>query len=522
MDVLQAKTEAQPVSARPTGLGARLKERAMEPVNAASLGFLRIGFGAIFAWEAWRYFDNNFARGYYLDPNYLFTWWLFDWVRPHEIGTYVHIAVMGLAGAAVALGLFYRFSATIAFLSVTYLFLLDKGRYLNHVYLVCLFTFLLILIPAHAKYSIDGWRKPWLRSETVPAWTVWLMRFQVGIPYFFAGVGKLNFDWLVRGEPLREWLLGQTDFPIIGQFFPYEITTRLMAYMATLLDISVAFLMLNRKTRAPAFGFALGFHFLNSRLFGIGVFPWMMMVVTTIFFDPDWPKRLYATLRSGELLARSAVVVGGLVGFIVGAALPPTFSPVRALCGMVGVSVLAFHLLPERLRQPAELTQAARMPSPWQRFSFTRPLAWFMIAWAAIQLLIPVRHFFIPGNVHWTDEGHRFSWHMLLRAKETVMTFHVRDPSTGEEWVEDLEQHIVSKQIGSMEGRPDMMVQFAHYLEDYYRGLGRGDIEVRVETQSWLNVRLPQELIDPKQDLTKVRRPLVWHAKWIHPLDPYE
>ena len=33
-------------------------------------------------------------------------------------------------------------------------------------------------------------------GPTAPRWYVWLLRGQLGVVYFFAGVAKLNADWL--------------------------------------------------------------------------------------------------------------------------------------------------------------------------------------------------------------------------------------------------------------------------------------------------------------------------------------
>lgn len=497
---------------------ARLRDRMMVPVDASGLAVFRVGFGLIIAWEAWRFFERGYIRSNFLVPDYLFTWWGFDWVRPHEVGSYVHIGVLGVAAVALALGAFSRLSAIAVFLGIAYVFLLDKATYLNHVYLAGLIAFLLIVVPAHATWSLDARRKPWVRSETVPTWSLWLMRAQVGIPYFFAGAAKLNFDWLARSEPLREWLIPQTDFPLIGRLFDDELVIRTMTYGSAFLDLSVAFFLLNRRTRAPAYGLALAFHLFNSRVFSIGIFPWMMIVVTTVFFDADWPRRMLRTIRSGASFARIAIAAGAVVGLLLGATIPRDFAVVKALVAGFGFAVLAFHLLPAALRAAAPSTVEA---PPWRRYGYTRRIAWFVVGWLAVQILLPLRHFAIPGNVNWTEEGYRFSWHMMLRQKDGFISFNVRDPATGETWTEDLRKHITPAQERRMHIMPDMILDMAHRIEDFYREAGIADVEVRVEAEAWLNSREPQTLIDPTRDLTTLRGPLLWHADWIVPLRPF-
>src|SRR5262249_32657684 len=160
---------------------------------------------------------------------------------------------------------------------------LEKVLYLNHFYLGCLLAFLMIFVPAHKNYSLDAWRTPSRRTSTIPAWPIWLLRFQVGVPYFFGGIAKLNSDWL-RGEPLRLWLTAKRVFPILGPFFTPGGAVCLMPYGPLLFALSVVFFPLNRRTRVFAYIATLLFHFLNARLFAIGIFPWMMIAATAIFF----------------------------------------------------------------------------------------------------------------------------------------------------------------------------------------------------------------------------------------------
>jgi vitamin K-dependent gamma-carboxylase len=322
---------------------SELRERLMAPVDAAGLAVLRAGIGGLIAWEVWREIDNGFVRADYADPRYLFRWSLFEWVKPvPDTWLFAVFVLLALSGLFVAVGLYYRTAAIVMSAGMAYWFLLEKVRYLNHHYLAGLFAVLLVVVPAHAVWSMDAQRKPWVRSDTVPAWTVWLLRFQVGVPYFFAGVAKLNFDWLGRGEPLGMWLERQTDFPVIGALFTSEPFVRVLALGSTALDLSVPFLLLHRRTRAPAYGAALAFHFMNSRLFNIGMFPWMMILATTVFFDADWPRRIVRAVREGSTMVRAAILAACTVGFVLGGFLPRTFSGVRAVIGGIGVAVLAF------------------------------------------------------------------------------------------------------------------------------------------------------------------------------------
>ncbi len=56
-------------------------------------------------------------------------------------------------------------------------------------------------------------------------------------------------------------------------------------------------LLLWRRTRLVAWVAVVAFHVATWLLFPIGVFPWLMIGVTTIFFEPDWPERIATKVR---------------------------------------------------------------------------------------------------------------------------------------------------------------------------------------------------------------------------------
>jgi vitamin K-dependent gamma-carboxylase-like protein len=434
----------------------RLVHAALAPVDIASLACFRVAFGAVMVWEVYRYFSKGWIARYYIDPEFHFTYYGLGWVKPWPgDGMYVHFAVLGLAAAGVMLGLFYRLSASLFFLCFTYVFLLDQARYLNHFYLVSLVAFLLIFLPAHRALSLDARRRPGLRSDTAPAWALWLMRAQVGIPYFYGGLAKLNGDWL-RAEPLRGWLASRTDFPVIGRFFTDEWMVYAFAYGGLLLDLLIVPLLLWKPTRPYAFAVGLVFHGTNALLFRIGIFPWMMMAATTLFFAPDWPRRV-------GLMPKAA----------------PDGDDVRPRGGRLTLAAVG--------------------------------------VWVIVQLLVPLRHFLYPGNVSWTEEGHRFAWHMKLRDKEARALFTVTDPADGATWTVRPRERLTRLQTSSMAGQPDMILQFAHHVAREARQQGRAAVQVRAQVSASLNGREPQLLVDPEVDLAAQPRSLR-RASWIMPL----
>ena len=167
---------------------------------------------------------------------------------------------------------------------------------------------------------------------------VWLFRFQVGVVYAFAGLAKLQPDWLVRALPLELWLPARADVPVLGRLVGFEVTPHGFAIAGAAFDCLIVPLLLWRRTRFPAWLVLVAFHLCTWALFPIGVFPWLMIGASTVFFEPDWPRRLLA--RAGRPVAvprvarvrRSPVLVGAghrLGGGAAGAPASPPRLPGR-------------------------------------------------------------------------------------------------------------------------------------------------------------------------------------------------
>ena len=502
-----------------------LRQVLAVPVDSASLAFFRISFGVIMIWEVWRHFESDWIRYFWITPSFHFSYYGLNWIRPWPgVGMELHWLALGLLAICITFGFWYRVTTVLFFVSFLYIFLLDQALYLNHFYLVGLISLLMIFIPAHRYFSIDALLRPQLRSDVVPAWSILLLRFQVGIPYFFGGIGKINADWL-RGEPLRLWMARRTDFPIIGQFLTNDTVVWVLTYGTLLLDLFAILLLTNRRTRVFGYSALLIFHFMNSRFFSIGIFPWLMIVATAIFFPPGWPRRLLLDIRQGPRLRIAGVVGGFSLGLFIGGYIPQNFSWVQAIIGGLGVAIAAYHLdepFGRKCLAPADAkTSLGGLDLPKRSGNVIHQMTSWPIAlvlmWVTIQVAFPFRHFAIPGNVHWTEEGQNFAWHMMLRNKPSYGLFIVTEPSTGKQWLVNPSDYLTRLQQRRMNSRPQMIVEFSYYLEDRLRAKGYEDIEIRGLFYAALNGRQPQLLIDQNVDLTTVPYTWLGHADWILP-----
>ena len=504
--------------------------RLAAPVDGASLAFFRIAFGGILLWEVSRFFTGGWIDFYWVEPQFHFSYSGFDWIKPWPgIGMELHWAALGILAASIMLGAKYRIAAPLFFLGFTYGFLLDQSYYLNHFYLITLISFLLIFIPAHRHYSVDSVLNPKLSAMRVPAWSVWLIRFQIGVPFFFGGIAKINGDWL-RGEPLRLWLGDFLGFPILERWFTNETVVLGMTYGALIIDLGAVFLMLNRRTRIFGYLILLVFNLMNARLFVIGIFPWFLIAATLILFPQDWPRRVLRDIKNRHHFRFPALVTGAIVGFAIGALLPTGFSLVHVLVGAIGIAVAAYHLdepfkrTEQAVGAEMPVTRAARES---RRSESAPPVitpmrSWALVllgVWVAAQLVIPIRHLAIPGNVAWTEEGNYFAWHMILKDKIGYGEFTVSDPATGEGWIVHPSDFLNERQERKMSARPQMILDFAGYLEELLEAEGYQGWEVRGRFFASLNGRKDQPLIKPEVDLTEVSDPWMSHADWILPLE---
>ena len=180
----------------------------------------------------------------------------------------------------------------LVFLAYTYVFLLEKSVYMNHYYLIALLCFLLIWMQPHRAFALDRYRFPDLPA-TVPRWNVLLLRVQLFIVYFYGAIAKLNPDWLA-GEPMYSEIVRRApEVPAIAAHLPPALIAYAIAYGGILFDAGVPILLCFRRTRLIGFVLAALFHLLNHLFLNIGLFSHLMTAAITIFFDPDWPRRLW-------------------------------------------------------------------------------------------------------------------------------------------------------------------------------------------------------------------------------------
>ena len=141
----------------------------------------------------------------------------------------------------------------------------------------------------------------------------------------------------------------------------------------------------------------------------------------------------------------------------------------------------------------------------------------FLVLFFLFQLLMPFRSHLYAGNVLWHEQGFRFSWNIMLMEKNATLEYEVKVKGTGRQFTVKPAQFLTKIQARQCSFQPDMIVQFAHILHDYYVENGVGDTEIRAVCYASVNGHGSDLLIDPDVDLAKERDSFAtknWITEW--------
>lgn len=477
-------------------------------LSIAPLVTFRVLFGLIVAFGAVRFMQAGWVETLLVDPQFYFDYSGFSWIpRPTlEMGYALYFSV-ALSGLFIALGWYYRF-ATIAFVcTFTYAQLLDATNYLNHYYLVILLGFLLCFLPANQALSVDAATKRVKSAVCIPAWCIHIIMLQLGLVYFFAGVAKINADWLLRAMPMAIWLPERSWWPVLGKLFSIPATAYVFSWAGMLYDTTIVGWLVWRKSRPIAYLAVLLFHFTTALLFNIGLFPIIMVASTLLFFPGSWHEKVWNTVsRFSEKIFSASYD-----SFFSLSAKQLSFATLPFRTNLSQSSTSQFDFFSDPIRQNNLLTsKQTSTPASKDRKGVSLITRLFLITFISIQILLPLRSYATDGPPAWSEQGYRFGWRVMLVEKVGFATFTAVNPSTGQRVQIENRDYLTSYQEKQMAIQPDFIVQFAkHIAKQLETQAGWQDPEVYAEVYVALNARRSQLLIDPSIDLTKVELPLI-------------
>lgn len=421
-------------------------------IDNSPLIVFRIVFGFLIACESFGAILTGWVYNVFITPKFTFSFIGLNWLQPLPgYGMYFYFIFMGLFGIAIMLGYRYR----VAIISYTILwagvYFMQKTSYNNHYYLLLIISFYMIFLPANQYASIDVKQQRVHKQNSMPYWVNMLFIIQVAIVYFYAAIAKFYPDWL-NGTFTRILLAETTSSDFFLALFSNKYFYLFIAYAGILFDLLIVPLLLFKKTRTIALVASLIFHLFNAIFLQIGIFPFFALTFSLFFYPPEKIRKLFLINK-------------------------PVFNE-SVSENHIEKQILLFFLLP---------------------FLF-------------IQLLLPLRHHLIEGNVLWTEEGHRLSWRMMLRKREGFINFKIKNNTTGEMTSYDYHKNLTPKQARNLATKPDFIWQYCQKIKQEYRGK---NISIYIDCKNNINNGEFKTLIDPKQDFVKAKWNYFWHNEWI-------
>lgn len=393
-------------------------------------------FGAV------RFWYYGWIEELYIKPNFHFQYFGLELPTLSEAGMYFVFMLFVLLSILFTLGFYFRIVAPLLFITFCYIELIDVSTYLNHYYFVSIVLFFFCFVPAARMFSMDALRARNSTSLEVPAWTINIFLLQIGIVYFFAGIAKLHSDWLLEALPLKLWLPARGHLPVIGSFLSKPIAAYLFSWAGCIYDLSIPFILLYKPTRLIGYITVIVFHILTWILFPIGIFPWVMIVMTLAFFPPEahakfWERFIRTKGTTDSKPARHKKMVSALV-----------------------------------------------------------------VIFFTIQILLPLRFLIQSENLFWDELGFRFSWRVMLMEKSGDIQFRVSD-TCGHSYIVEPSQQLTKLQYTQMSTQPDLILQYAHHIAKL-NSRDCAVTSIHAESYVSLNGRGSRPFIDPAVNLLEV------------------
>lgn len=431
-----------------------MKQRLFLQIDNAPLIIFRIFLGFLLACETFGAILTGWVKSNLADPAYTFSHIGMEWLQPLPgYGMYAYFITMGILGLLVMIGYKYRWSMGLYTLLWAGAYFMQKTSYNNHYYLLLLVCLIMLFLPAHRYASVDAKQNPSIKKLTMPAWCSWVMIVQISIVYFYATLAKFYPGWL-DGTFVHNLMQQSVSNPTLNHIMTQKWFYLFITYSGMVFDLLVVPMMLFKRTRTIAFIASIIFHIFNSITLQIGIFPFFALCFAVFFFPPDTIRRVF--LKKKPVAEDAGQPTGE------------------------GKNILLY----------------------------------FFVPYLIIQLLLPLRHYLIKGDVLLTEEGHRLSWRMMLRTRGGYTSFKIINKETGGPLHFDVHRAFTHKQISSMETKPDMIWQTAQYIHKHFKELGM-DVAVYADTRVSINSGPYVTLIDPKTDLAAAKWDYFFHCDWI-------
>lgn len=436
-----------------------MREKALQYIDNSPLVLFRIFFGFLVACESFGAILTGWVRENLVDVNLTFSHIYMDFLQ-HLVGPqmYVYFALMGFAGLGIMLG--YRYKLSIIAFTVLWAgaYYLQKTSYNNHYYLLVIISFYMCFMPANRYASIDVKRGRVAPEEVMPCYYSWIFIFQVLLLYLYGTLAKFYPDWL-DGTFVEIMYRGANIPEVFKAYFSTPLFSISIAYLGILFDGLIVFLLLYKRTRTIGIIASLVFHLFNSITLQIGIFPFFALAFAVFFYEPEQVRKVFFKKKKPIVtVVEDSSINSKPIGL--------------GKCSLLILSVFMF-----------------------------------------VQLVLPLRHYWIKGDVLWTDEAHRLSWRMMLRSRSGYIDYRIVDLQSKEVLSYPIEEVLTRKQLNRLNS-PDMIWQMAQIIKKEYQSRGI-DVAVYADCYVSINGREYSAFVDPNVDLAQVKWNYFSHCDWI-------
>lgn len=428
--------------------------------DIAPLAIFRIGMGLLMAAEGFGAIITGWVKRNYVEPEFTFNFIGLDFLQI-LVGpqAYVVYALLGVLGLMVAAGYRYRLAIVAYTILWAAVYFGQKTSYNNHYYLLLLFSFIMCFLPMHRYLSLDVKSGLCKSTSTTPNYSILSIKILLLIVYVFAALAKIYPDWL-NGKAVKI-LINSPGLPIeaVNRLFTKDWFIQFIAYSGIAFDLLIIPALWWRKTRKMAFVLAIFFHIFNSVVFQIGIFPYMMLLCSVLFFDEKWVRKFFIKHKPSINYPTQPTVKKGANSQLI--------------------------------------------------------MAFFGVFFMAMMVL-PLYHWVIPGNVFWTEEGHKHAWRMMLRSKSGSAWFLIKSAKHNISESIWPNNRMSSKAANKLASHPDMIWQFAQRLKKEYHIKGINDVEIYAYTSVSLNGSAYASIVDHTVNLAQEPWLFFKHNHWIH------
>lgn len=443
---------------KPTGWLSGL----FKPVSMYQLVAFRFAFGVAMAFWAIFMILSGSIHTLFIEPEFYFSYPGFDWLKPMSaIGMYACFIALLASALMIAAGWYYRLSSFVFTLLFAYITLIDRSNYISYYYFVLLLSFMLSISPANRLFSIDHLRKPSLRVDYVPRWSILAIQIQVALVFVFAGMAKLNADWLFHGKPVNIWLteLGNKQGIVLPDYLLEGAFPIAVSWFLILFDFIIPHFLLDKKTSLGAFLMVLLIQLFALLIFPAGFFP-LLTVASCVIFIPE--ERIHS------LISRISYFLYDIFGFH-----GDVFTP----GGAIMLQYRKKRLFPALL-----------------------------MIFFGLQVFLPVSLFLNWGSDRWADSAFRFSWDIRMHEKSGSVSFWLHDPQTGEDQAINLDKYLSKHQQIRMSEDPAMIRQFVNFMLVQYKDSSSATPTLNAKAVISLNGGAPQPLLNDSWEFKKVNK----------------